>query len=109
MEEGIVGLLQEFGFPAVMLGIMFVGLYRVAIWFAKNVASPLTQSHINLVDQLEKSDQRQTEILARLEQSQASSDARSERNHAEIIGTQREIVSILKEQFINRDMERNHS
>lgn len=109
MEESIVGVFKEFGFPAVMIALILVGLYRVSVWFAKHVASPLTESHINLVEQLGKSDQRQTEILARLEQSQAASDARSERNHAEIIGTQREIVSILKDQFDNRGLERNHS
>ena len=107
MDEASIAFFKEFGFPAVMVGIMLAAIYRLGAWFAKSVATPLADSHIALVGQLAKSDQMKTEILSRLEESQAASDARSERNHAEIIGTQREIVSILKEQFDSREMERN--
>lgn len=107
MDEAWIAFFKEFGFPAVMVGIMLAAIYRLGAWFAKNVATPLADSHIALVSQLAKSDQMKTDILSRLEESQAASDARSERNHAEIIGTQMEIVSILKKQFDTREMERN--
>ncbi len=107
MDPASLSFLQEFGFPAAIVILMVIGLCRAAAWFASHVAQPLAESHINLVEQLGKSDIRQNEILARLEQSQAASDARSERNHHEIIGTQQEIVSILKDQFDLREAERS--
>ncbi len=53
-------------FPAVMVGIMLAAIYRLGAWFAKNVATPLADSHIALVSQLAKSDQMKTDILSRL-------------------------------------------
>lgn len=116
MEESFLSLFKEFGFPSLITGAIMFGIWKAFVWLGKEIAQPLARSHMSLVEQLAKSDQLQSEVLSRIEESQNASSIRQseilsrmertqsqsyellQRNHSEIISTQKDIVVLIKQQ-----------
>lgn len=83
MEDALLNLLSNAGFPAVITGFF--------LWAAYKMAMPISQAHLALVDELRKSASRQSEILAQLERSVSIIASASGENHSEIVSLIKQI------------------
>lgn len=87
MESQILQLFKEFGAPYLLLVLSAIAVWRVLTWFGVRVVTPLVESHTGLINQLQNSDKKQTELLET-----------NTRTQVEILGTQKEIVELIREE-----------
>lgn len=98
MESGLYQIFANFGFPALITGVLTVAVWRAGIWLVKNVATPLTNSHVSLVETLQK-------ILPEIQRAQDAADEREAKNHQEII----QLTSDFNRQMIETQKQLNQS
>ncbi len=61
----ILPILREFGFPTVVSSVLLVGLWKICYWLRSDFFTPLKNSHLRLVGQLQKSDESHVDTHSR--------------------------------------------
>lgn len=51
--ETFSNVADKLGIPCAIMLILFIGIWRVSVWIAKNVITPVTEAHISLVKNAE--------------------------------------------------------
>ncbi len=69
MFEGFLQIAERFGVPVALLVALLVGFWVMLKWFGKNVATPLVQSHLSLIDVLKETTKKNTETSEKLAES----------------------------------------
>jgi hypothetical protein len=59
-------LLDRFGIPTAMLGVVLYFIWISVGWVAEKVVLPIAENHVKFLDSVDQNTQRQTEILQRI-------------------------------------------
>lgn len=56
----------NYGLPSLLLFILFIGLWRLAIWSRQHIVEPIVKNHLKLIDTLNEHVPRQTEKISKV-------------------------------------------
>lgn len=77
----IVEIAKTLGIPATILGVLLWAVWRSGSWLAVEVLKPLTASHVDLMESIKSTQERQADTLDQIAQTQ-SQQAQYQADHA---------------------------
>ena len=79
-----INLIKDFGFPVFLVLLLLGTLGLTGKWLASNVVTPMVKSHIDLVENLQKSNTKTSEFVAMTAETLKKLETKTSENHSEI-------------------------
>lgn len=94
-------LLDRFGIPTVLLGIVLWFGYQGLVWLAKNVFVPVTNGHVQLLHTVQEAATKQTEVLNNILMAQNQ----TRETNQKILESQNQTIKVFEERLSIRPLD----